>query len=259
MTYEMPALSNAGVAERAHGAPTASFHLRMAAAFAVIAFLSFVPSYWAKIATGSLDAPPIIHLHGALFFAWTLFYVAQTALVAAKRKPSHRAWGLAGIALFSVMMCTTTALGIHAMHVADQLGVGDAGRQFAVVTFALIALEAGLFASAIASIRRPEVHRRLMLLVMVVMMQPAIARWFKLLAPAGAAGPPPLMATIPTSLVSDLLLLVALVYDWRTRGRPHHVYVWGGALLVAVQASLIPLGQSAPWMAFARALQALMG
>jgi len=231
----------------------------MAAVFAATAFLSFVPSYWARIGAGSLNAPPIIHIHGALFFAWTIFYVAQTALVAARRTPNHRTWGLAGIALFSVMMCTTTALGIRAMHVADQLGVGDAGRQFAVVTFSLIALMAGLFASAIACIRRPEVHRRLMLLVMIVMMEPAIARWFKLLAPAGAAGPPPLIATIPTSLVSDLLLLAAVVHDWRTRGRPHHVYVWGGALLVAVQASLIPLGQSAAWMAFARALQGLMG
>jgi hypothetical protein len=238
------------------------FHLWMGGLFAAIAFAGFVPSYWAKLASGTFDAAPIIHIHGALFFAWTGFYVIQTALVASGHTSNHRAWGLAGISLFSVMLCTTAALGIRAMHVADHLGIGDAGRQFSVVTFILLALLAGLFAAAIVNVRRPEVHKRLMLLMMIVLVQPALARLCALLlAPAGGVGvgPPPLVATIPTNLASDILILVAMVHDWRTRGRPHEAYVWGASVILVAQLLIIPVGRSAAWMSLAGTLQHLMG
>jgi hypothetical protein len=232
----------------------------MAGAFAAIAFAGFIPSYWAKLARGTFDGPPILHVHGLLFFSWTGFYFLQTALVASGRTLSHRAWGMTGIALFSVMMCTAAALGIRAIQIADHLGAGDAGRQFSVVTFTSLALLATLFTSAVASVRRTEVHKRLMILVMVVLIQPAVARLFALLlAPPGAVGPPSLFATIPTGLTADCLILAAIAHDWCTRGRPHWVYVCGGSLILAVQLLLIPLGGSGAWMSFAKDLQAIMG
>ena len=37
---------------------------------------------------------------------------------------------------------------------------------------------------------------------------------------------------IVPALLADALLIAAIVYDWRTRGRPHRVYVIGGLCLV---------------------------
>ena len=72
---------------------TRRFHLRMAVVFVLIAFGGFAPSYWAPVFSGTFHMPPIAHIHGILLFSWTLFYLAQTAWVAAGRTPAHRAWG----------------------------------------------------------------------------------------------------------------------------------------------------------------------
>src|SRR5271155_4183255 len=77
------------------------FYLWMAVGFLVVAFGGFIPTYWAKVATGSFHGPAIIHVHGFLLFGWVCFYLLQTALVATGRTMDHRNWGLAGIALFS--------------------------------------------------------------------------------------------------------------------------------------------------------------
>ena len=73
---------------------------------------------------------------------------------------------------------------------------------------------------------------------MSAMMTPAIARVFlTLLAPPGAAsgGPPPPFVSIPPGIVADLFIVVAMVNDWRTRGRPHRVYAIGLPVVLAQQ------------------------
>ena len=87
-----------------------------------------------------------------------------------------------------------------------------------------------VFTLAIATTRRPETHKRLMLLAGISILDAAVARWFlTFLAPPGPPGPPPVAVTIAPAFVAYLLLVAAIVFDWRTRGRPHPVYVYGGA------------------------------
>ena len=80
------------------------FHFWMAALFLLIAFGGFTPTYWAPVAEGKFHSPPIVHINGFMLFSWVLLYFIQTELVAAGRKPTHSAWGLAGISMFSVMV-----------------------------------------------------------------------------------------------------------------------------------------------------------
>jgi hypothetical protein len=120
----------------------------------------------------------------------------------------------------------------------------------------------GLFAAAIANVRRPEVHKRLMYVLMASMMTPALARVFlTLLAPPGAAdgGPPPPFVAVPPALVASLLIVVAMVYDWRTRGRPHKVYVYGGLLVLLETFLVVPISGTHAWMSFAGSLEHLFG
>ena len=74
-----------------------------------------------------------------------------------------------------------------------------------------------VLALAIAMVRRPEIHKRLMLLASISLLDAAVARWFlTFLAPPGPPGPPPVPVTIPPAFVAYLLLVVAIVHDWRT-------------------------------------------
>jgi hypothetical protein len=45
--------------------------------------------------------------------------------------------------------------------------------------------------------------------------------------------------------------VAAIVHDWRTRGRPHPVYVYGGLVLVAVKLLNWPISLTPAWHAFA--------
>jgi hypothetical protein len=241
---------------------TRRFYVVMAGVFVLIAFGGFTPTYWARVATGTFHAPPIVHVHGFLLFSWTLFYFLQTTLVATGRTSSHRSWGLAGIALFSVLVCSIIATRITVMNLQDAHGFGDAGRRFSAVVFVALPLMIGLFVAAIANVRRPEVHKRLMYVLMASMMSPAIARVFlTLLAPPGAAddGPPPPFIAVPPALVAFLLIIVAIVYDWRTRGRPHKVYIYGGLLVLLETFLVVPISGSQAWLNAARSLQHLGG
>ncbi|UTP37871.1 hypothetical protein M9M90_11530 [Phenylobacterium sp. LH3H17] len=244
----------------AERAETRWFYVGMAAVFAVIAFGGFIPTYWSKLATGTFGGAPILHIHGLIFFTWTLFYLVQTSLVALGRTYDHRNWGLAGIALATGMCFTVVLAAINSIKVAETIGMGDQARQFSIVSLTGIVLFAGLFGTAIANNTRADVHKRLMLLSMIPLMEAASARVFMvLLAPPGAVGPPPVQVTIPPSIFVDLLIVVAMVYDWRTRGRPHPVYLWGGGAIVLHQIGAIALAGTPGWMAVATWVESLTG
>jgi hypothetical protein len=239
-----------------------NFHLWMAGVFVLIAFGGFTPTYWARLAAGSIHVPPIVHIHGILLFSWTLFYFLQTFWVASGRTSTHRGWGLGGIALFSVLVCSIIATRVTMLRLHDAHGMGDASRRFSAVVFLALPLMIGFFAAAIANIRRPEVHKRFMFLLMASMMTPAIARVFlTLLAPPGAAadGPPPPFVAVPPAMVAFLLVVVAMVYDRRTRGRPHKVYVWGGLLFLIETFLVVPVSGTQAWLSAAGFLEHLAG
>ena len=237
------------------------FYVWMAGAFVLVAFGGFIPTYWAPVVTGTFKAPPVIHIHGFLMFAWTVFFLVQTAFVAAGRTIDHRSWGLAGIALFSVIACAVLVGEMAVLKRDEAAGVGDASRRFAAVTLCAWPLMVGLFTLAIVKIPSPQVHKRLMVLLLIAMMTPAIARVFlTFLAPPGATGgPPPPFVSIPPALIADLFIVVAMVRDWRTLGRPHPTYLYGGLALVAQQLLTVPFAATSIWMSIAKAFESLAG
>src|SRR5262249_7454899 len=123
-----------------------------------------------------------------------------------------------------------------------------------IVFFAIVV------AVAIGYVRKPEVHKRLMLLASISILDAPIARWIvTFLAPDGPPGPPPVAVDIPPTLIACALLVVAMVFDWRTRRRAHPVYVVGGVLLVAIKLLQVPISSTSSWHAIAGWLSALAG
>jgi hypothetical protein len=238
------------------------FYLWMGVGYLIVAFGGFVPTYWSKVATGSFHGPTILHVHGLLLFSWVCFYFIQTALVATGRTMSHRNWGLAGISLFTLVICSVFVGQIAVIKAAEAQGFGDAARRFSAVALCALPLMAGIFVLAIANSRRPQVHKRWMVLLMSAMMTPAIARVFlTLFAPPGAdsAGPPPPFVAVPPALMADLFIVVAIVRDWRTLGKPHPIYIYGGLVLLAQQLLTTFLAATPFWMHIATAFERLAG
>jgi len=234
------------------------FYFYMALSCMAVAFLGFAPTYWLPLASGSLSSTPVVHFHGLLFFTWTLYFAFQTWLAASGRTARHRALGMIGVSLATAMTILGFLAAVYSMKHSAELGQRDAGIAFAIVPLSGILFFAVVFALAIANTRQPETHKRLMLLAGISILDAAVARWFlTFLAPPGPPGPPPVPVTIAPALVAYLLLVAAIVADWRTRGRPHPVYVYGGAALVAVKLLNWPISMTPAWHSLAGGILAL--
>jgi hypothetical protein len=85
------------------------------------------------------------------------------------------------------------------------------------------------------------VHKRCMLLAGILMIDPAMARLV-----LGLGAPPPVILLVELSLLATLI-----VYDVRTRGRPHWVSVTGVGLYVAATFAKFALSGSASWTGIA--------
>ena len=238
------------------------FYFRMAVACITVAVIGFVPTYWVPMFRGTLEMPPLVHVHAFFFYAWTVLFLRQTWLAAAGRLDRHREWGVAGVALATGMVFVGLAMTIHSLERMTAAGMGDVGRAFSIVSASAIALFAGLFTVAVRNVRRPEIHKRVMLVATISLLQAAVGRWFVvfLATPGptgGVAAPPPLPVTVIPGLLADLPIVIAMVHDRRTRGRVHGAYWIAGGVVLAVQVLRVPFATTAAWTAMAESLLAL--
>jgi len=204
------------------------------------------------------------------------FFLAQTWLVASGRTIAHRTWGMLGVAIVTAMAFIVTA--VVSLRIAQAslpgqpAGVAHQVKAFAWVSISGLLFILPVFVLAIVNLRKPEVHKRLIVLMTISMLGAPIARWFLTFlapppdpnAPPWPAGlpevsAPPVFVSIAPGLLGDLLLVAAMIYDWRTRGRPHSVYVIGGAILLLVQLTVVPVSESPLWQAVAGAIGRLAG
>lgn len=227
------------------------FYVWSALACVAVAFLGFVPTYFAPLAKGSFSASPIVHIHGIVFFSWTLFFTYQAWLAASGRTMRHRDVGLIGISFATAMAFLGLMVAVASAARAGGLGFLSEAKLFMVVPVAGISTFAVLFAFAIANVKNKEVHKRLMLVATASILDAAVARWFlTFLAPPlapGASPVPPVGVALPPALLVDLFIIAGIIHDWRTRGRPHPAYLIAGGAVLAQQLLRAPVSTSALW------------
>jgi hypothetical protein len=218
------------------------FHSGMAIAFLVTAFIGFAPTYYLKSVTDAPPLSPLLHVHGVVFSAWLLLLLTQTSLVAARRVDAHRRLGMFGAALALAMI----PLGVTAAIEAARRGVSNAGLDpisFLVLPLGQIALFAAFIGAGLLHRRRPELHRRLVMLATINLMAPAFARF-------------PFVGKLSVApvVLSVLFVVAAAIHDKRTRGRVHPIYIAGGLIILVSGPARFALAHTEPWQAFARFL-----
>jgi len=251
-------MSHPPIAARPPHAGRSWFYVWMAIACAVVAFAGFAPTYWLQLPAGTFVGSPLVHLHGLLFSAWPLYLIWQTTLAARGHSGRHRAWGLLGISLATAMVVVGFAVANGVLAARLTAGYGDRARAFHIASISMITLFAAFVSAAIVYVSRPEIHKRLMLLATASMLPPAVARlFFAVTVGIGPGlrpglGPPRTLAGVllPT-LIADGVIVAAAIYDTRRRGRPHPVYLIGGAIMIAVQVARIPVSTTSWWYAVA--------
>lgn len=203
------------VAQRRAIHPDRLFFTSMALVCALTVFAGFAPTYYLG-RSGLPPLSPLIHVHAAVFTTWIVLLIAQTALVAARRVDIHRSLGIAGTVVAAVMVL----LGIAAAIDSLRRGVSAPGidpRVLFAIPISSILTFGVLVAAAILRRQDAGIHKRLMLMANVSLISAAIGRIV-------------LMARFPVLtlfLFTDLFVLVAILYDFASRGRIHRASVWG--------------------------------
>lgn len=240
------------------------FYLWMGVLCVLLPLGGFLGTYLVPLASGTFNEPSILHVHAVLAFAWTGLFVTQAWLIARGRVVRHEAVGLAGIALATATFFTGVIVAIKTMNVGIAAGNGEGARAFAIVPITIIVTFAGLLVAAVANIKRPEYHKRLMLMATISIMPPAMGRLIGMAAQQIAIGPRQLGATIApvavgtvSAVAADLLIVAAMAYEWRTRGRAHRVYWIAGGAIVLIQLLRIPISATGSWMRFTEVLSSL--
>ena len=234
-----------GTTPRADARRRSGFYVGMAMAILAVVLTGFGQRYYLRLGSGTLTLPWLVHLHAAVFTSWIILFVAQTALVAAHRVDLHRRLGVVGAVLAPMIVVLGIAVSIHGArngwNPAGPRGPFRSPLEFMVVPLSDIAIFGGFVAAALYQRRRPELHRRLMLLAMIGgMLWAALTRV------------PPLVGKLPALLsVLVLFALASPVRDLLARRSPHRVDLLGGLLIVATVPLRSLIARTDAWNAFA--------
>ena len=86
------------------------------------------------------------------------------------------------------MLFTGFAVAIQGLQVRLDAGYGDPARAFVIVPISTVTMFAAFVTAAIVNLKRPEWHKRLMLVATVSLLQAAVARFFFLATTGGGPG-----------------------------------------------------------------------
>ena len=240
MTVEAPALV------RPIGARyDRQFYTGMAIAAAVVVFVGFAPTYFLRGSYQTTSLPTYLQVHGFLFTTWIGLFIAQTSLVAVRRTNVHRRLGWAMAALAVVMVVVGTTAGIWSMRRQVDAGFVKEAQAFLTTPLFSMMAFAGFVTAAIVRRHDSQIHKRLMLLATISILDAAVARLPLEFLRASSWN------YLPTT---DVFLLTAILYDVVSRRTVHAAYVWGGLVLIIEQALRIPVGETAAWQALAGAI-----
>ena len=137
-----------------------------------LVFWGFAHTYYLKLIFGTPALSARLHIHGAVMSSWLVLFVAQACLISARRTDLHRRLGIIGVLVATGVVLVGSSATISAA--AREVGRHSAEANARVTVLGLelvqMALFAGLVAAAIAMRRRPDYHKRLMLLATACMM-----------------------------------------------------------------------------------------
>lgn len=214
----------------------------------VLAVAGFWPQYFSAVTGRPAQANTqfwMIHLHAALFTGWLLLYILQAALIVGGRARTHLAVG----PWFAAYGFAIAAVGLYAAGVlAHRLGQRetdfDAAAAFVFFPLLDMVYFAGFLAAAVIYRRRPEIHKRAMLLATFSIAVVGLGRLVDRLGPESVA------LWQPLTLAP---LLIAIGYDVLVCRKIHPVMVIG-LIVHLLRLNAESFAESETWLPIGRSL-----
>ena len=219
----------------------------MCALMAITVLIGFWPTYFGPLIAGSLAKQPIVHFHGVVFMGWIGLFTTQAVLASTGRIALHRKVGKLGIAYGVLIVVVGLAATFNQLANGIAAGEAEATQSGLIAPFTDMIVFPMFFGLAVAYRRKPEIHKRWMLLATVMLLVAAVLRM-----DLGDPRPRHIFLSIWLAPV-----LIAMAYDYASRKIVHPVYVIGLVSLTLV--SLRDLARETDiWMGIARGLSRLV-
>jgi hypothetical protein len=197
------------------------FYFCMSLLIAVAVVYGFSHTIGLNLLHASPIPPFVLTIHAIVFPGWVLFFILQTALVRTHNVPLHRTLGWFGLA-FAIGVLVVgymTATGMDRFLLQQHRTKTPA---FLIIQLMDLICFAIPFSLAIYWRRRPEFHRRLMLVASCALTDAAFGRFPflpDLFSPAGV----------------DALIFLGILRDLIVDRRIHKVYLYAFPLFILFQ------------------------
>jgi hypothetical protein len=183
----------------------------------------------------------LIHIHGAVMTLWMVLLFVQTALISARRVKWHMTLGLFGFGVATAMVL----LGPIAATNSLRRGVGVLGldaKTFYIIPLSAIFIFAVLAFLAYRMRRQPAVHKRLILIATIGLIDAAVGRW-------------PIAFFQNNPKAQDLIpfgfLLAVMVFDLVTQRKILKSTLFASLFLIVIHLTRVPIAFTPAWQAFA--------
>lgn len=231
-------------------------YVGLALMITAIVLAGFSRSFYGTL-VGDAAHPWIIHVHAAVYIGWLALLITQSVLAARGRIATHKRVGTFGIAYGAVVwvLGLIVAIAMPVINVHSGQWPVERGEQFLAIPLGDMVLFGGFFGAAIAYRRKPDIHKRLVILAAVAIMFAAVGR---ALTAAGVllGDPAAPVGGVPARLLLWYSpVLVAMAHDLKTMRRVHPVY-WIGVAAMLILYLRLPYSQTDHWHGIARTILA---
>ena len=199
----------------------------MSLVLAAVVIVGFSRTANANLFHANPPRPLLLWIHGAAFSMWVVFFIAQSALVRARKVSVHRLLGWFGVGLAAVMVvlgCTIAVVMARFDTVVLHQKDADA---FVSVPFADVITFGSCIAMAIYGRKKPEFHRRLVFLASCQLMDAPIGRFDFMFNHS------------LFYFALDCLIALGMVRDWVVDKRVHKVYLYALPAMIVIQSLAI--------------------
>ena len=193
----------------------------------------------------AVPRPFILYVHAAVFSGWLVLFVLQSSLVRSHHVRWHRRVGLFGAgvgALIPVLgVATAIAMGRFNLYQLHQPGAAA----FLIIPLWDMATFAPAFALAVYWRKKPEFHRRLILIASCALTAASFGRF-----------PPNILPRIGFYAGVDFLILLGVVRDLIVNRSIHQVYCYALPAIILGQVVVMYVATVEPalWMRIAHAM-----
>lgn len=236
---------NASVSSASLRASRRSIHLPLALLAVAIAVTGFWRTYFGPLFAGVVRTDWLLHLHVAVFVGWIVLVGLQAWLAASGRVALHVRVGRFGM-LYGIGL---VIVGLVFALVTFMRRIAVVGPDALHGAFLVPLTDMGVFSTFLAGAwitrRRPEYHRRFILLATTTLLIAAVGRTF------GGTTSIAFRDVFPFLLVWLSPVWVAMLYDAFKSRSVHVVYLVGALVLIALRYRQL-IRETDAWMTFSR-------